>query len=133
MKDQKRKESAAEQHGGAKRPGRANALGLAAGIIAAGLTAGFLLGQEVQTEATPTYCSYEVTGLTPATVAFLQQQGWQAGLSPFLNNTGYVCDPCSTGTVACGASPAYPLGTPNPPVLLVQNSTTCGACTHGGL
>ncbi len=117
-----------------EKPGRrwARKLGLLSGLILSGVAAGFVFGEALAVDTPPpTYCSYAVTGLQGATVAFLQAHGWEAGLTAHANNSGYVCEPCSGVTVSCGAAPAFPAGVPNPPLVLNQINTTCGACVGG--
>jgi hypothetical protein len=103
------------------------------GVVLAGACTGYIAGIALGTEAPPTYCSYGVTGLTASDVTFLQSKGWEAGLSPLGNNSGYVCEPCLTGGgVSCAASPAYPSGLPNPLVYTGNYSSVCGTCSNPG-
>jgi hypothetical protein len=73
-------------------------LGLAAGIVAAGLTAGLVLGQVIQTEmTTATYCVFSYSG-PPINCGVMKYN--------LLAGSRYVCVPCPPESFPCNTGGA---------------------------
>lgn len=107
MKDRKWTEPAVGQPGAARRPSRAKVLGLAAGIIAAGLTAGLLLGQVVPMEGVTGYCLYFTAAPVPLACTALHTCTYGHGLT-FYSVPRYNSTPCNNhNAVVCGLTLQY--------------------------